>query len=662
MSPRLVCANGHSWTWDDPAQTPSACPTCGSVVLSAAASRPASDREITLLQPGPPLVPSALVGHLYGQEDLPVIPEYEIQGKLGRGGMGVVYKARRRLDERIVALKVIRKDRLQHEESVRRFRREVQAMARLSHPNIVQVFDADHTADMHYLVMEYVEGITLDQLVTRQGRQSIERAVDFMRQAGLGLQHAYERGLVHRDIKPSNLMVTPTPSSPDEEPRGSRYAYMLKILDMSVARLLHWAGQPDSLSTLTQGGAVIGTADYVAPEQLEDPRRADARSDLYSLGCTFYFVLTGQVPFPGGSLVAKLDQQRWQTPTSIHQLRENVPSSLVTLVQRLMAKNPRDRFKTPGDLVQALEEMPRTGFAPAPPLTTLPCRARLKGHREAVLALAWSHHGRHLLSGGKDRSARLWDVATEKMLRSLEGLNQDVRAVAFLSEMDQAALGVGAGVRLWDTGTGRETMRLTGHTAAVKCLLASPDGKRLYSAGEDRGIRAWELPGGRNLQRLMKHTGEVTALALHDPNGPLFSAGRDQAIHLWDLRSGQVGRTIPAGGGAVLAMALSSDGRFLLTGHYDTLVRLWDVKTGRELRRFLGHKQMITAVAFLPEAQRFLSAGQDGTIRLWDLETGVEHAHLKGPAGVVHALAVAPDGKQVAVAGADRDIYLYDLP
>lgn len=659
MSPRLVCVNGHSWTWEDPAQTPSACPTCGLAPTApgSASSSRASDREATLIQPGKP----SLVRYLFGQEDHPYVPDYEIQGKLGRGGMGVVYKARRRADDLIVALKVIRKDRLQHEDAVRRFRREVQAMARLGHPNIVQVIDADHSGDLHYIVMEYIEGITLDQLVQTQGRQPIERVMDFMRQAGLGLQHAFERGLVHRDIKPSNLMATPTPGPPEQEMPGSRYAYMLKILDMSVARLLSWAGQADSLSTLTQGGAVIGTADFVAPEQLEDPRRADARSDLYSLGCTFYFLLTGQVPFPGTSLVAKLDQQRWQTPTSIHQLRDNVPAALVTIVQRLMAKDPRDRFKTPGELVQALEEMPRSGFSSARPMTTIPCQQLLEGHREAVWALAWSGDGGTLLSGSRDKTARLWDVKAGTMARQLEGMNQEVRAVAFVPGMEAGVLGAGTGLRFWDLVSGRESMRLTGHTAAIKCLLAAPDGKRVYSAGEDRSIRVWELPGGRNTQRLVKHTGEVMALALNDANGPLFSAGRDQAIHLWDLRSGQVARTIPAGGGAVQAMDLSANGKFLLTGHFDTLVRLWDVKTGRELRRFLGHKQMVTAVAFLPGGQRFLSASKDGSVRLWDLETGVEHAHLEGPKEAVHALATSPDGKRVAGAGAGKNIFLWEL-
>lgn len=658
MSPRYRCANGHSWTWDDPTQAPSACPSCSALIApDHSDATPRNDRDATLIQPASP----SLVGFLFGHEDVPRMPNYEILGKLGRGGMGVVYKARQVSDNRIVALKVIRKDRLQHEDGVRRFRREAQAMARLSHPNIVQVLDADQSGDVHYLVMEYVDGVNLDQLVAAQGPQPIERTVDFFRQAAFGLQHAFERGLVHRDVKPSNLMVTPSPPPPDQESRSTRYGYVVKLLDMSVARLLQWSGQPDSLSTLTQGGAVIGTADYVAPEQLEDPRRADTRSDLYSLGCTFYFVLTGQVPFPGVTLVAKLDQQRWQTPTSIHQLRDNVPPALVTIIQRLMAKNPRDRFRTPGELVQALEQMPRSSFSSAPPLDTIAPTLQLKGHEGTVWSLAWSADDAWLLSGGKDRTARLWNVGAGEG-KTLSSFNQDVRATAFIPGADRVAFSVGTGIRVFDINSAQEVQRLSGHTAAVKVLLASPDGRRLYSAGEDRSVRVWEMLTGREVQRFAKHTSEVNTLALLSNDGPLLSAGRDQAIRLWDLRSGQVAREISSVGTAVLSMALSFDNRFLLTAHFDTLIRLWDVKTGRELRRFLGHKQMVTGIAFLPDGERFLSASQDGSVRLWDLETGVEHVHLEGAAGPLHVLVLANDGKRVAAAGADQTIYVWDVP
>ncbi len=334
----LCCPRGHQWEEADhrPSPTEAArCPVCGE---AASHDGPTPSNSSTVLlapawQPIPPL----------SAEPPPQLPDFEILGEVGRGGMGVVYKARHIPDNRIVAVKVIRQERLRDEDSVRRFRREAQAAARASDPNIVRVFDSDHTGDTHYLVMEYVDGVTLQRLVDDHGPLPVAQACDFMRQAADGLQHAQEQALVHRDIKPSNLMVTggDTP--------------IVKILDLGVARLLPPLGAApgESLSTLTQGGSVIGTADYIAPEQLENPHGADIRADLYSLGCTFYFLLTGHVPFPGGTLISKLDKQRWQTPEPVETRRRELPAAVVTVVQKLMSKRPADRYQSPGELARA---------------------------------------------------------------------------------------------------------------------------------------------------------------------------------------------------------------------------------------------------------------------------------------------------------------------
>ncbi len=362
---RRSCFRGHFWEADGKSGLAGFCPVCGAPaqpLLPPSAADAADDLESTIQEsPGTGALP--LLGG--ASEPLPTLPDFEILGELGRGGMGIVYKARELRKDRLVALKVIRKDRLQHEEAVRRFRREAQAASRLLHPNIVHVFDSDHSGSTHYLVMEFVDGMTLERLVELKGPLTLERACDFVRQTALGLQHAQDMALVHRDIKPTNLMVTPPPRDGTQRGGNGGLGYQIKILDMGVARVLQLGGQSpsESLSTLTHGGSVIGTADYIAPEQLEDPHGADIRADLYSLGCTFYFLLTGQVPFPGGSLVSKLDKQRWETPTSIHQLRDDVPPAVATLVQKLMAKKPAERFQTPADLVQALDELGRTGFS-----------------------------------------------------------------------------------------------------------------------------------------------------------------------------------------------------------------------------------------------------------------------------------------------------------
>ncbi len=617
---------------------------------------------------------------LFGDRTPPAIPDVEILGELGRGGMGVVYKARKLQTGQIVAVKVIRKDRLQHEEAVRRFRREAQAAARMRHPNIVQVFDSDHAGELHYLVMEFVDGVTLERLVELQGPLSPERACDFVRQTALGLQHAHEMALVHRDVKPSNLMVTPVPDqSRPHAPRvgdvphtergvysGERGVYgrghQIKILDLGVARLHQLAGQtPESLSTLTQGGSVIGTADYVAPEQLENPHAADIRADLYSLGCTFYFLLTGRVPFPGGTLISKLDKHRWESPTSIHQLRDNVPGALVTLVQRLMAKRPEDRFRNPAEVARGLEQLTRGGYgetsAQVPSLEPV---MRLTGHDDAVLCAAYSPDGKTIASGGKDRRVILWDAGTGTIRRTL-ALPQEVRAVAFLRDGAGLLTASGITVRLWDLHTGQEMRRFSGHAGAVAGLAVLADGRRFASAGKDKTIRVWELQSGQTVQRLARHTGEVAALCAMGEDS-LASGSRDQTIRLWDLRSGQETSAIATRGGAVFGLAVSRDGELALSGHFDTVCRLWDLRTGQEIRRFLGHKQMVSAVTLTPDETRFVSAGQDHIVRLWNLENGCELACLQEHKAGVYAVAVSPDGTRLLTAGADKLLGVWELP
>jgi serine/threonine protein kinase len=604
---------------------------------------------------------------LPGNEQIrPELPDFEILGELGRGGMGIVYKARQISAERTVALKVILKDRLQHEEAVRRFRREAQAASRLNHPNIVRVYDSDHTGSTHYLVMEYVDGMTLERLVEEWGPLSVERACDFMRQAAQGLQHAHEMALVHRDIKPSNLMVTPSPNpATDGRAPGRRLGYRIKILDMGVARVLQLAGQTpgESLSTLTQGGAVIGTADYIAPEQLEDPHGADIRADLYSLGCTFYFLLTGQVPFPGGSLISKLDKQRWQTPTSIHQLRDDVSPAVAALVQKLMAKSPADRFQTPGELLRPLEELARSGYASsgsAPP--SLKERQRLIGHTDVVWSAAFSPDGKLIVSGGKDRQMLLWDVASGVRVRAYPKHTQEIRAVAFAPDGQRLISASGISLRLWDGVSGQELQRLSGHAGAVKCAAFALDGRRLASGSVDKTVRIWDLQTGRELQRLVGHGGEVACLGPVGEGDMLLSGSRDQTLRLWDLRSGREVRVFSPGGGAVLGLAVARDGRLALSAHFDTMLRLWDLESGQEVRRFVGHKQMVTAVALVPDELQFLSGGQDQSVRLWDLETGFELGCLNEHRGGIHCVAAAPRGNVILSASADRTVGVWELP
>ena len=290
--------------------------------------------------------PEALANH----------PRYRVGELLGVGGMGVVYKAEHLLMERPVALKVLNRELIDKPATIERFRREVRAAARLTHPNIVAGFDAEQAGDVHFLVMEYVEGVSLARLIAEKGPLPVDQACDFVRQAALGLEHAHERGMVHRDIKPQNLMLTP----------GGQ----VKILDFGLARFVMESvpagamlGEEDatvSLSPespakpLTQIGIVMGTPDYIAPEQARDSHVADIRADIYSLGCTLYDLLAGHAPFPGGSAVQKVKAHLERTPRPLRDLRRDVPTELAKIIERMMAKDPAQRYQTPVEVAAAL--------------------------------------------------------------------------------------------------------------------------------------------------------------------------------------------------------------------------------------------------------------------------------------------------------------------
>jgi serine/threonine-protein kinase len=274
---------------------------------------------------------------------------YLLLERLGEGGMGQVFKAIHRKMNRVAALKVIRRDKLGNQETIQRFYREIQAAAALDHPNIVSAYDADEVGGVYYFAMEYVEGRDLGRTVKENGALKFGKACEYMRQAALGLQHAFEKGMVHRDIKPSNIIVRWSGSSHHEGGPA------VKILDMGVARL---EGTSDeSGEPLTQAHSVLGTPDFIAPEQAHDSHAADIRSDLYSLGCTFYYVLTGQVPFPANSPMEKLLKHHLEQPVPVESLRPEVPRNVARLIRWMMAKSPAKRPQTPAEVAGVLASM-----------------------------------------------------------------------------------------------------------------------------------------------------------------------------------------------------------------------------------------------------------------------------------------------------------------
>jgi serine/threonine protein kinase len=293
--------------------------------------------------PGPaaPPVPPELLRH----------PKFRIVREVGRGGMGVVYLAEHRVMNRPVAIKVINDDLLAADDAAARLLAEVRAAARLDHQNIVRAFDAEHVGGLHLLVMEFVDGMSLAQLLEKKGPLSVTAACHCAGQAARGLQHAFERGMTHRDVKPHNLMLSP-------EGR-------VKILDFGIARVRsEQAGQ--TRSRLTRQDAFIGTPEYVAPEQAIDARKADTRSDIYSLGCTLYALLAGRPPFVGETAVQVVLAHVENRPRPLPELRSDVPPELWAVVAKMLAKDPARRYQTPLEAGRALAPFCKADSPPRP--------------------------------------------------------------------------------------------------------------------------------------------------------------------------------------------------------------------------------------------------------------------------------------------------------
>ncbi|MFN5951843.1 MAG: serine/threonine-protein kinase, partial [Pirellulaceae bacterium] len=267
---------------------------------------------------------------------------FQLDQLIGGGGMGAVFRGRDLRLQRTVAIKVVPAAEA-NLESLQRFQLEAQSAAKLDHPNIARVFDVGESTPWNYIVFEFIEGSNLRDLVTAEGPLSVQESVDYLRQIAEALEHAAARGVVHRDIKPSNILITPQGQA--------------KLVDMGLAR---WSDVPGGTpQEITATGVTLGTFDYISPEQARDPRIADVRSDLYSLGCTWYYLLTGQPPFADGTALQKLLQHGSQKPPDPRAMRKDLSGDLVAILSRLMAKKPSQRYQQPRDLIADLDELSR---------------------------------------------------------------------------------------------------------------------------------------------------------------------------------------------------------------------------------------------------------------------------------------------------------------
>jgi WD40 repeat protein len=587
--------------------------------------------------------------------------EYRLLGKLGEGGMGAVYRAVHTRLDRVVALKVLAPHRTADPAAVARFRREMKAVGQLGHPHIVQATDAGEVDGTHFLVMEYVAGPDLARLLRAVGRLSVADACEAVRQAAVGLHHAHERGLVHRDVKPSNLLLT----------RDGQ----VKVLDLGLA-LLPKGGAEGS----TSEEVVLGTLDYLAPEQAEAAHAVDRRADVYGLGCTLYHLLTGCVPYPDPPYrtpLQKVEAHARAPVPAVRSARPDVPGRLAALVERMLAKNPAVRPASAAAVAEALRP-----FAAGSDLPALALRAALPG--EGQVPAAPTDLGRALLptrlTGRRRPAARVAVAAALLGLAVLAGavvyVQTDRGTLAVETDDDDVRVSVERGgevITVLDLKSRNEVQLRAGK------YHVRVDGRDDLEVadGEPFDLKR----DGRVVARIRRKDGDLfPAVAVAPPPDPAEVARRPSPADA--LRPEDLPAAVRAalGGGdpararkdvvavlgafplrhreEVLAVALSPDGHTLASagGSWASADRpgevyLWDVRHGTRLRTLQGHTGAVLGLAFSPDGTLLATASLDGTVRLWDVAEGKERKRLEGHAGEVRGVAFRPDGKLLASGG-----------
>jgi WD40 repeat protein/serine/threonine protein kinase len=615
--------------------------------------------------------------------EYPEVFGYEVLGELGRGGMGVVYRARQLQANRIVALKMIRAIQGASAHDRLRFQIETEAVARLSHPNIVQLHEANESNGQPFFSLEFCDGGGLDKRL-KSWRPTPTEAAELIETLARSMHYAHLRGVVHRDLKPANVLLQSKSESrnpkSERKPRsdsslsdsGFRISdYDPKISDFGLAKRLDAEARD-----VSQSGAVMGTPAYMAPEQAAGKvRDTGPAADVYALGALLYECLTGRPPFVGARHDI-LVQVMTEEPTPPSRIQRGVPRDLETVCLKCLAKEPVKRYGTAEELAEELRRVRASEPIQARPASAAERVWKWCRRKPAVAALLATVAA--LLVAGTTIStvfavqaaekAELADKnASEAEKRSNEaekerikadGLTKDLKVkvgelqkekeeVQRQKEAVQTQLDISESVVYAFVVRKAQIALENGKMEEVQAILRLCDPKR----------RGWEydfllrqsLP---QLDLMEQNRGTVRSVAFSPDGSRLASGYLNGTVKIWDALTGKETFTLEHAR-QVTSVAFSPDSTRLASASDNKTVKLWDVQTGKETFSFNGHLVAVASVAFSPDGTRLVSAGQDGTVKVWDAASGEEKLSFKGYGGGTIPVVFSPDGKRLASVNKD---------
>ncbi len=603
---------------------------------------------------------------------------YRVNILLGSGGFGNTYEVSHAGTLKV--LKILQVDSIPPQSRAKvlsLFQQEAKVLTHLNHPGIpkgdryFEFFPRNSQEPVHCLVMEKIEGVDLQDYLSKRGRPiDQELAVDWLKELAAILAQVHGENFFHRDIKPANIML---------KPDGK-----LALIDFGTAREV-----TGTYYVKQQGGQVTGvvSAGYTPPEQLNG--HAVLQSDFFALGRTFVYLLTGFEPLDADIYDAYNDELCWRERAA------GVVPVLADFIDDLMAPKPKQRPANTEAILQRLAEIDRALRSPRRPISPPPVSPQYRvhvigspppppppppppsitwenaqlertitGHSNLIFCVAISPDGKTLASGSKDKTIKIWNLSTGKELRTLGDWfsehSDGIYSVAISPDGKTLASGsVHSTIKLWNLSTGQEIRTLKGHLSPVNSVAFSPDGLTLASGSYDKTIKLWNLSTGQEIRTFTGHSGAVFSVAISPDGQTLASGSFDSTIKLWNLSTGQEIRTFKGHLSPVNSVAFSPDGLTLASGSYDKTIKLWNLSTGQEIRTFTGHSGAVFSVAISPDGQTLASGSFDSTIKLWNLSAWREIRTLTGHLGAVRSVAFSPDGKTLVSGSDDKTIKIW---